>query len=121
MTHDFNIFYTYQFKGEASKIVLQAAVSIIRNQFNAKVIFIQFDKERSLENNFNEFIQNVKIIYKLSVPDISDQNGYLEKKEHLLCIKTRVLRIETNLPEYLWPWIVQTTGYSMNCTFFEKT
>ena len=119
MSHDFNIIYTHRSKSEAQQIVPQA-IKLISNRFNAKVVFLRSDGERTLGSQFRDFISNMGITYEPSAPDTPDQNGHSEKKGHLICMKARALRIEANLFEYLWPWIVQTTDYLMNRTPMKK-
>ena len=102
MTHDFNIVYIHKSKGEAQKIMRQN-INLIKIRFNDEMMFFRSDGKKSLKNEFREFISDMKITYESSTFDTSAQNGHSEKKKHLLCMKTKALRIKTGLPEYLWP------------------
>ena len=118
-THDFNLVYTHKSKDEASAMV-RHAINVIRTRYNGKVVFFRSDGEKSLGLEFRDFISEMGITYESSAPDTPAQNGHSEKKGHLLTMKARALRIGAGLPEYLWPWIVQSAGYLMNRTPMKK-
>lgn len=97
---DFNMVFTHQRKSEATRIVREA-INIIHIRFNAKIVFLRSDGERSLGNEFNDLLVETGITHESSAPDSPEQNGHSERKEGILTMKARVLRIDAELPNSL--------------------
>ena len=65
----------------------------MQTRFNATVVFFRIDKEKSLKKEFDKIISVLKIVYKLFALYIFEQNDYFERKEKVLTMKTRIMRI----------------------------
>lgn len=76
---DFNMVFTHQRKSDATRIVREA-INIIHTRFNAKVVFIRSDGERSLGSEFNDLLIETGITHEASASDSPEQNGHSERK-----------------------------------------
>ena len=76
-------------------------MKIIQTKFNAKIVFFRTNDEKSLKKKFDNMISEFEIIYKSFVSYISEQNEHFERKDDLIAMKTRTLRIHVNLFFYL--------------------
>lgn len=118
-TTDFNLVFTHSRKSDASGIV-QKALNIVETWYNAKVVFFRSDGERALGKDFDDFIAEKGITYESSAPDTPAQNGHSERKGAVLSMKARAMRIEADLPTYLWNELMRTAGYIANRTPMQK-
>ena len=100
--YDFNLVFTHPHKSDATKIV-KKGLKIIQTRFNAKVVFFRTDGEKSLRKEFDDMISELGITYEPSAPYTPEQNEHSERKDGLIAMKARALRIHANLPSYLWP------------------
>ena len=116
---DFQMVYTHKNKSEATEI-LRKAIKTIQTRFNYKVAFIRSDGETSLGKEFYDLITELGISFEPSAPDTAAQNGHSERKGGILAIKARAMRLQANLPQSLWPWVIQTAGFLMNRTPMKK-
>ena len=71
---------------------------------------------RSFDTTFREEIKGLGITLEPSSPDTPEQNGHAERKGKMLAIKARALRIEAELPHYLWVKAIHTACYLANRT-----
>ena len=116
---DFNMIFIHSKKSETTKI-LRKAIKLIETRFNRKIIFIRIDEEKSLNNDFDELFIEKNIIYEFFTPDTSAQNGHFERKGGILVMKTKIIRIDVDLSNHLWPEIIQATNYLINRIFMKK-
>ena len=116
---DFNLGFTHPRKSDAVSII-QMAINIIETRYNGKVVFFRSDGEKSLGNDFHEYIAQKSITYESSAPDTPAQNGHSERKRDILAMKARAIRIDAGLPVYLWNELVKTAGYIANWTPMRK-
>ena len=116
---DFQMVYTHQRKSEATASLRKAIVTI-RKRFNCEVAIIRSDGEKALGKEFTDICSKMGITWEPSAPDTPAQNGHSERKGNLLSLKARVMREESGLPNYLWPWIYMTAGFLMNRTPMRK-
>lgn len=116
---DINMVFTHLRKSDASRIVREA-IGLIETRFNGKVVFIQSDGEKSLGNDFSEFVVEKGVTFEPSSPNTPKQNGHSERKGGILAMKARAMRIDAGLPTYLWPELVKTAGYIANRTPMAK-
>ena len=117
--YDFQMVYTHKHKWEATEI-LRKAIKTIRTRSKYEVVFIRSDGERSLGREFEDLMDELGITLEPSAPQTAAQNGHSERKGGLLAMKARALRLQANLPQFLWPWIIQTAGFLMNRTPSKK-
>ncbi|SLM34863.1 Ribonuclease H-like domain [Lasallia pustulata] len=116
---DFNMVWTYTSKSDSRQILLDA-VTNIKVQFNAQVIFIHTDNETSLDMEFQAELSAQGITIEISAPDTPAQNGHSERKGGILSTKARTMRVAAGLPTYLWPEIMCAAGYIANRTPMQK-
>jgi hypothetical protein len=60
-------------------------------------MFIRSDKEKFLETDFKNFLVEKKISFESFVSDSSKQNDHFERKDEILAMKARVMRINADL------------------------
>jgi hypothetical protein len=117
---DFNLVFTHEKKFDASRIVREA-INLIETRFSSvKVMFIRSDEEKFLEADFKDFLVEKRISFEPFASDSSKQNDHFERKDEILVIKARVMRIDADLFNYLWLEIIRTTDYIANRTLMKK-
>ena len=68
--------------------------------------YIQSDGEKGLGDTWKELIAARGITFNSSPPDTPDQNPHAERSGGVIVTIARKLRINSNLPHYLWPYII---------------
>ncbi len=116
---DFNMIFTHSRKRNATKIIRQT-LNIIKTRFNAKMIFMRSDEERTLEVDFQKIIRKTDIIFESFASDFSEQNDHSKRKDEILIMKIKAMRIDVDLFEYLWSEIIKTADYIANSTSMTK-
>ena len=115
MVTDFNILATHRTKSECREFILDT-ISLIKVRWNRDVVFIRSDNEKSYSNDFKNELQRRGITLESSAPETPAQNGHAERKGKMLVIKARALRLEADLPHYLWPEAIHTACCLANRT-----
>ena len=64
-------------------------------------MFVRFDDERSLNNDWNIYCVFKNIIFKISTIDTLVQNDHIERLNVILFTKFRIMKFEANLFVYL--------------------
>lgn len=67
---DLNLVFTHNRKSETIRIVPEI-VNIIKTRFNAKIIFIRLDKKKSLNKEFQDFLDEKDIIFESLISNSS--------------------------------------------------
>ena len=116
---DFNMVFTHPRKSDATTII-QNAFNMIKNRYNATIVFFRSDGEKALGIQFDNLLAENGITQEPSAPDTPAQNGHSERKGRMLATKARALRIEAGLPTYLWNELMKTAGYIANRTPMHK-
>lgn len=89
--------------------------SLVENQTNQKIKAIRSDNgSEYTSNEFREFCQTNGIKQQFSAEYTPQQNGIAERANRTLTEMARCLKIEGNLPEYLWAELVNTSAYIRN-------
>jgi hypothetical protein len=70
-------------------------------RFNVKMMFIRSNEKKSLRDDFKDFLVKKEISFESFSSDSSKQNDHFERKDDILVIKTRVMRINADLLNYL--------------------
>ena len=117
--NDFNLVFTHSRKSNATNIV-KKGLKIMQTKFNARVMFFRTNDEKSLKKKFDEMLSDLKITYELFALYTSEQNNHSERKENVLAMKTRTMRIQANFSKYLWSWIARVVDFIMNKTLMKK-
>ena len=116
---DFNLVYTHQLKTAAPQILLDA-IKLIKRRYACEVVFIRTDGEKALDNAFKDRLSAKGITFEASAPYTPEQNGHAERKGGILAAKARTMRIAANIPQNMWPEVIQTAGYVANRTPMKK-
>ncbi|KAG6995781.1 hypothetical protein G7Y79_00042g078860 [Physcia stellaris] len=115
----FHMIYTHESKGQATEVLIRA-IHTIETRYNGKVVFVRSDGERALGTQWGNYCALKGITSEPSAVDTPAQNGHSERLGGILLTKSRAMRLEANLPVYLWPWVNETAGYIMNRTPSKK-
>jgi hypothetical protein len=59
------------------------------------------DEERTLEVDFQKIIRKTDIIFESFASDFSEQNDHSKRKDEILIMKIKAMRIDVDLFEYL--------------------
>ena len=110
----FQFVYTYCHKFNALGIIKQ--IFAIIEAWGFKVLFICLDGEKSLQIQFDNFIQSKGTIAECTPTDMHEQNGDSEKSGRDLSIAACTTQIEARLSHNLWPECYKDAGYKKNRT-----
>ena len=108
-----NFVYTLKGKDHMTWTIKEFAAYVHR-QYEQHIQIFRTDGERSLGHEFNDWIREQGIVMEISAPYTSAQNGAAERSGGVLLAKARAIRIESKLPQNIWPEIVRTAGYLAN-------
>lgn len=109
--------YVYTLTQKSSSLVtVRNFVALILRRYSQNVQVIRLDGETSLSTNFNLWTSRKGIVVEKSAPYTPAQNGAAERSGKELIVKTRAMRIGSNIPEDLWPETSKTAGYLLNRT-----
>ena len=86
--------------------VTQEFLTITNDNWGFTTRYIQSDGEKGLGKKWKDFIVMKGITFSPSPPDTPDQNGRAERSGGVIMTIARKLRIQGNLPQRLWPYIV---------------
>jgi hypothetical protein len=81
--------------------IIRETINLIKTRFNDRMIFIRLNKEKFLEDEFNDFFIERRISFESFASDSSKQNDHFEKKKKVLVMKTRAMRIDVEFSTYL--------------------
>ncbi|EMT69241.1 hypothetical protein FOC4_g10000290 [Fusarium odoratissimum] len=84
----------------------QEFLAITNDNWGFTTRYIRSDGEKGLGKKWKHFIVMKGIIFNPSPPDTPDQNGPAERSGGVIMTIARKLRIQGNLPQKLWPYIV---------------
>jgi hypothetical protein len=94
------LIFTHEKKFDASSVV-KKTINLINTRFNVKMMFIKLDEKKLLRDDFKDFLVKKEISFESFAFDSSKQNDYFERKDDILVTKTRVMRINADLLNYL--------------------
>jgi hypothetical protein len=86
--------------------ITQEFLAITNDNWGFTRRYIQSDGEKGLGKRWKYFIAMKGITFNSSPPDTPDQNGLAERSGGVIIAIARKLRIQGNLPQKLWPYIV---------------
>jgi hypothetical protein len=110
-----NFVYTLSQKSFLNDTIL-TFTAYIRRRFGYEVRIFHTDNERALGETFDTWIKGNGYTVEYSAPYTPGQNGAAERSGGLIITKARLIRINANLPENLWPEIIIAAGYLLNRT-----
>jgi hypothetical protein len=80
---------------------MRETINLIETRFNDKVMFIRSDEKKSLRSDFKNLLIEKEISFESFISNSSKQNDYSERKDDILAMKARVMRIDADLLTYL--------------------
>ena len=87
----------------------------IQNEKKYPIERIRSDRGREFDNsNFLEFCHYLGIKHEFSAPRIPQQNGVVERKNHVLQEMARTMLNQHELPTHFWAEAINTTCYTSN-------
>jgi hypothetical protein len=110
-----NFVYTHSRKHDALSMIREF-LKTTRIKYDQIVRFIKINDERILRFEYREFMKLRKIVTKWFVSYTSSQNDKIERFEKILMIRTKVMRIKTNLSANMWFEIFKSIDYLNNRT-----
>ncbi len=108
-----NFVYTHSRKNDAFSMIREF-LKTIRIRYDQIVRFIRMNDERILEFEYRDFMKMRKIATKRFASYTSFQNDKIERSEKILMIRTRTMRIETNLSINMWSKVFKSIDYLNN-------
>ena len=81
--------------------ILQQIFMLIKRRYNGTVVFFRINNETFFNFDFLNEFKKLKITHETTVSYTPTQNNHAEKQNEILTMKTKTLRIETQLPVYL--------------------
>jgi hypothetical protein len=93
-----------------------ALVHKIQYVFNFDVTVIHVDEECGFGNDLSDICSQLGIIYELTPPEHSEQNGPIKSHNRVVTLRARAMRIEANLPKELANKMYKSAVYILNRT-----
>jgi hypothetical protein len=110
-----NFVYTLSDRTEDSVLTtVRQFVVFIERQFGYQIKAFKTDNESALGNESKIWLKNDGYTLDQSAPHTQDQNGLAERSGKSIITDARTIRIDANLPAYLWPEIVKAAAYMLN-------
>jgi hypothetical protein len=108
-----NFVYTHSRKNDALSMIREF-LKTTRIRYDQIVRFIRMNDERILRFEYEDFMKLRKIVTKRFASYTSFQNDKIERFEKILMIRTRTMRIKTNLSINMWSKVFKTIDYLNN-------
>ncbi|CAN1245557.1 Retrovirus-related Pol polyprotein from transposon RE1 [Linum grandiflorum] len=106
--------YFIRFKSELL-MAAQEFVQMIQTQFQKTVKMIRSDPGGEFSSRpLHQFYKEHGILYQMSCPGVSEQNGLVERKHRHVLDLTRALLLESKVPATFWQEAVHTVIYLIN-------
>ena len=110
-----NFVYTLSDRTEDSVLTtVRQFVVFIKRQFGYQIKAFKTDNESVLGNESKLWLKNDGYTLDQSALYMQDQNGPAERSGKSIITDARTIRIDANLPAYLWPEIVKAAAYMLN-------
>lgn len=103
----YHVSYNIQSKTQEELLTItRDFLAITNDNWGFTTRYIQSDGEKGLGKKWKDFIAMRGITFNPSPPDTPSQNGPAERSGGVIMITSRKLRIQSKLPQKLWPYIV---------------
>ena len=109
----FHFVYTLRNKSDATRTI-KRFTAFIWNQYKCKIQIFHTDGERSLGNDFTDWIATEGISIEITAPDTPAQNGSAERSGGVIINRARALGLQGQLPSKLWPELARTAAHLLN-------
>jgi hypothetical protein len=110
-----NFVYIHSRKNDALSMIREF-LKTIWIRYDQIVRFIKMNDECTLKFEYRKFMKLRKIITKRFVSYTSSQNDKIERSEEILMIRTKTMRIKTNLSANMWSKMFKSVDYLNNQT-----
>jgi hypothetical protein len=107
--------YTHSRKNDAFSVI-RKFLKTIRIKYDQIVRFIRMSDERILRFKYRDFMKMREIVTKQFASYTSSQNNKIERFKKVLMIKTKIMRIKTNLSINMWFEMFKLIDYLNNQT-----
>jgi hypothetical protein len=108
-----NFVYTHSRKNDALSMIREF-LKTIQIRYDQIVRFIRMNDERILRFEYRDLMKMRRIVTKRFASYTSFQNDKIERFEKILMIRTRAMRIKTNLSANLWSEVFKAVDYLNN-------
>ncbi len=108
-----NFLYTHSRKNDALSMIREF-LKTIQIRYDQIVLFVRMNDERILRFEYRNFMKMRRIVTKRFASYTSSQNDKIERFEKILMIRTRIMRIETNLSANMWSEMFKSVDYLNN-------
>ncbi len=108
-----NFVYTYFRRNDALSMIREF-LKTIQIKYDQIVRFIRMNDERILKYEYRDFMKLRRIVTKRFVSYTSSQNDKIKRSKRILMIKTRTMKIETNLSINMWSKVFKSVDYLNN-------
>ena len=103
-----------KYKSEASSEFIKYNTAMERLT-NHEIAVVCLDNAPELvEGEFRRHCEAEGIVFEKTVPDVSQQNGVVERSNGLLASMGRAVLIDANLSDFFWPLAIQAACHMLN-------
>ena len=95
---------------------IKSFIQYIRNQYHIRPKKVHLDSDTNVGIWFDHLCEDEGLEKEESPPSQPEQNPFSEISGKLIIKKSRILILDSNLPEYLWPEAVYAAIYILNRT-----
>jgi hypothetical protein len=94
---------------------IEPFIKFIKKQINRKILFFRIDNAKKFRSKaFQAVLRKRNIEWEELIPYAHYQMGVIERANRTIGSMIRVLLIDTQFPEYLWPELFDTVLYLKN-------
>ncbi len=108
-----NFVYTLK-SNDLTTRTIQQFTAYVKRQFQHPDKIFRTDNESSLGREFHDGVKQLGIALEFSAAYAPQQNSSAGRTGGVLVAKGRAIRIDSNLPEQLWPEAMRAAGYLAN-------
>jgi hypothetical protein len=107
--------YTLLAKDQTTRTI-QHFTAFVQRQFQYPVRVFRTDNGSSLGRVFHDWVRSLGIALEFSAAYAHQRNGSAERSGGVLATKANAIRIESQVPEQLWPEAMRAAGYLTDCS-----
>jgi hypothetical protein len=112
-----NHVYTLTNKRQTTLVnILKEFTAFVQTRYDCTVRRLRTDGEKSLGDDFTNWVKAKGLTFEPSAPYTPEQNGAAERSGGVIIQRARAMRVHARLPEELWPEIVTAAAYILNRT-----
>ena len=96
--------------------ILKEFTTFVQTRYDCTVRKLRTDGEKSLGDDFTNWVKAEGLTFEPSAPYTPEQNGSAERSGGVIIQRARAMRVHARLQESLWPEIVNAAAYVLNRT-----